>query len=85
MSLELRDFWGDFLHYILDSFWAIGQWQVEVLEEDGEARFGTADDAKAEILAGPRVGRTTSIERTSAISSRCFLGAVPRPFDAIQC
>jgi hypothetical protein len=50
----LRDFWGDFLHYILNSFWAIGQWQAEVLEEDGEAGFGTADDAKAEILAGAR-------------------------------
>ena len=52
--MKLRDFWGDFRHYILDSFWAIGQRKAEVLEQDSEVWFGAADHAQADRLAGPR-------------------------------
>jgi len=53
VSLDLRDFGGDFLHYISNWFWAIGQGNAEVLEQDGEVWFWPADHAQADRLAGP--------------------------------
>jgi hypothetical protein len=55
--LELRDLRVGFLHYILNSFWAVGQRKAEVLDEDGEVRFGSADHTKADVLAGAPDGR----------------------------
>ena len=50
--LQLQDFRVCFLHYILNAFWAVGQGEAEVLEEDGEAGFGAVDQAEAQVLAG---------------------------------
>jgi len=63
ISLKLRLFWGQSLHYICDPFGPVGERELEVVEQHGQVIIGSGDRPEPDFLA--RCGGSNDIERAN--------------------